>query len=196
MPHLNRRAGMPNKANMGRLGVGRWDPGRPLSFKILYYFHRIQSQPPLFEYSRSAPGQGLLLVKDYYNYKSFWLCCWYNCTFPKKMGGRSLFKGWRKPSLLCYIFSTAIRTFYVIMCHINYLSHSTYHSNWELELCPSTYFFVRPSLHCWLSNILSAHKWVCYIFKKAELKTIKYLTNQLPLFMLTNNIHWKVTWIN
>ena len=128
MPHLNRSAGMPNKANMGRLGVGRWDPGRPLSFKILYYFHRIQSQPPLFEYSRSAPGQGLLLVKDYYNYKSFWLCCWYNCTFPKKTGRRSLFKGWRKPSLLCYIFSTTIRTFYVIMCHINSTISVTVHT--------------------------------------------------------------------
>ena len=83
MPHLNRSAGMPNKANMGRLGVGRWDPGRPLSFKILYYFHRIQSRPPLFEYSRSAPGQGLDCAAGTI----------IDCTFPKKMGGRSLFKG-------------------------------------------------------------------------------------------------------
>ena len=72
MPHLNRRAGMClTKPKWAELVVGRWDPSCPLSFKILYYFHRIQSRPPLFEYSRSAPGQGLLLVKDYYNYKSF-----------------------------------------------------------------------------------------------------------------------------
>ena len=93
MPHLNGRAGMPNKANMSRLGVGRWDPGRPLSFKILYYFHRIQSQPPLFEYSRSAPGQGLLLVKDYYNYKHFDCAAGTIVPFKRKREGGLYLKG-------------------------------------------------------------------------------------------------------